>query len=243
MIVGKKPWRVRRLLLDFLIRRLNDSSGGQIRDVQVGANDGVLDDPVYAAASEFGWTGLLVEPVPIYFSRLQKLYADNPKMIMENVGVSDTAGMLKIYYLAEHAEQRFPEWVRGCASTDRQRLVAAMDKFGAFDETDLASCEVPVCRLDQLLVQFGISEIDLLVIDVEGHELHVLDGADFDRIRPRMVVIEANSDEASRRKIAHYLEEKDYLVGRIGDDLVGFSSAYPKIDLSELLRLTGFHGL
>jgi hypothetical protein len=50
---------------------------------------------------------------------------------------------------------------------------------------------MPVRRLDALIAEAGLGTIDFLKIDVEGAEEEVLAGLDLDRIRPRVLVIEA----------------------------------------------------
>src|SRR5262249_44599245 len=51
--------------------------------------------------------------------------------------------------------------------------------------------EVPVTTLDQVLIDAQApAPLDLLSIDVEGHEIDVLDGFDMARWRPRLILIE-----------------------------------------------------
>lgn len=45
-------------------------------------------------------------------------------------------------------------------------------------------------RLDQMLIEKGVSHIDVLMIDVEGYEMNVLDGMDFSKINVECVVLE-----------------------------------------------------
>jgi hypothetical protein len=52
---------------------------------------------------------------------------------------------------------------------------------------------VKTARLDDILLERGITTIDFLTIDVEGHELSVLAGMSFSKISPRIVIIEDNS--------------------------------------------------
>jgi hypothetical protein len=51
--------------------------------------------------------------------------------------------------------------------------------------------EVPVRTLDDILIEARApNEFDFLSVDVEGHELEVLDGFDFARWRPRLILLE-----------------------------------------------------
>ena len=50
--------------------------------------------------------------------------------------------------------------------------------------------EVPARTLTALLEKHGVTEIDLLSLDVEGYELEVFGGLDFDRFAPRWILAE-----------------------------------------------------
>ena len=50
-------------------------------------------------------------------------------------------------------------------------------------------------RLDTLLKQYNIKDIDILSIDVEGYEAQVLSGIDFKIYRPKVLIIEALDKE------------------------------------------------
>jgi hypothetical protein len=50
---------------------------------------------------------------------------------------------------------------------------------------------VPVTTLARVCEDHITGEIDFLKVDVEGHEREVLEGADWSRWRPRVVVVEA----------------------------------------------------
>lgn len=208
--------------------------------VQVGANDGVLDDPVHEIATELGWAGLLIEPVPHYFDKLTELHKNNPLIFLQNLGVSDAEGELEIHFLSKQAEGRFPDWTRGCASLDRARLAATLSAEGTVNDEDITCQTIAVKPLGAILEAQRFSQVDLLVIDVEGHEKEVLSSLDLTQVRPRLIVVEANSGPELDETLAHILETARYRCARIGDDIVAFSPAYPALDPTEVLNLIGF---
>jgi FkbM family methyltransferase len=119
---------------------------------------------------QMGWTGILVEPQPDLADQLRqrrkaKVYAvacSGP----ENAGKS-----LSLHLAGIHS------------SLDPRLATAAVRPHGAVD--------VPLTTLDAILIESGApSPIDLVAIDVEGHEVEVLRGFDFARWRPRLVLIE-----------------------------------------------------
>ena len=50
--------------------------------------------------------------------------------------------------------------------------------------------DVKVDTLDHVLAEGGAKRIDLMSVDVEGHELEVLSGFDFARWQPRLILLE-----------------------------------------------------
>ncbi len=69
---------------------------------------------------------------------------------------------------------------------------------------------VRTARLDDLLEEAGFPTLEFLTIDVEGHELAVLEGFSLDRYRPRIVIIEDNSTAGDSR-VARHMAERGYV--------------------------------
>jgi hypothetical protein len=69
------------------------------------------------------------------------------------------------------------------------------------------SISVPLLSLDTILSMAGASHIDFMSIDVEGHELEVLDGFDLQRWRPRLLLIE---DLLLHLRLHRYLTGQGY---------------------------------
>jgi hypothetical protein len=58
-------------VLDYLLYVLNQQRGGKVSFVQIGANDGVQEDPCYPWINRFPWKGVLVEPQPVLAGSLK----------------------------------------------------------------------------------------------------------------------------------------------------------------------------
>ncbi len=72
---------------------------------------------------------------------------------------------------------------------------------------------VKLRRLDTILEKHArdVGRIDVLSVDVEGWELEVLDGLDFARHRPRVVIVE---NLFNARRYREYLERRGFLLWR-----------------------------
>jgi FkbM family methyltransferase len=137
--------------------------------VEVGANDPKKDSQSYHL-EEAGWTGILVEPLP------------------------DLAAELRRQRKAQVFEV-------ACSSPDRAGQTMRLHVAGPFSSFDpnLAVTgmradrviDVAVRTLDDVLGEGKAkTPIDLMSVDVEGHELEVLSGFDFARWKPRLVLLE-----------------------------------------------------
>ncbi|MFL6520742.1 MAG: FkbM family methyltransferase [Chthoniobacterales bacterium] len=156
--------------------------------VQIGANDGTAGDPLLEGFRTTRWSGLLVEPVPYLYETLVSRYRDRPGIQMECAAISTRDGEAPLYRLRS-IPGRTPEWFNQLASLDREVLLKHRSSIPEIDSL-LVEEHVPTVRLDTLLTRHGISRIDLLVIDAEGHDFEILRTLDFTRFKPTLLMFE-----------------------------------------------------
>ncbi|SHH91492.1 FkbM family methyltransferase [Marivita hallyeonensis] len=237
MLIGVRPKMVVNRVRDFLLSRLGDDT---VHYVQVGANDGLMDDPVYKIAEARNWSGVLIEPNPTYFSELSKRYKGRNNFTLVNCGVSDKTGTLKLHHLSKTGETKYPEWAKGCATLDKTRLETVLSGVAAPEDDDIESTDIKVRTLSSILKAEKIKTTDLLVVDVEGHEMAVLKGATLSKIKPKAILIESNGkDEKEDAQIRAHLSKAGYTLHRMGDDIFGYSEDFPAITPEEMMELIG----
>src|SRR6267143_1662074 len=156
--------------------------------VQIGANDGAAGDPLVHAFSKTRWSGLLVEPVPHLYDALVARYRDRPGVRVERYAVSTRDGEAAIYRLRT-VPGKTPEWFSQLATLNREVLLKHRSSIPEI-ESLLIEERVPTVRLETLLARHGVSRIDLLVIDTEGHDYEILRTLDFTRFRPVLLLFE-----------------------------------------------------
>jgi len=141
--------------------------------VDIGAGHPVADN-VSFWFYERGWRGVVVEPqsdLLALYGRLRPRDTAVCSLVGRHDGVADF-----------HVVDRLHGFSTTILSVARQA-----QEFGARYRT----AAMPVITLARLCAQHGLDDIDFLKIDVEGAEADVLDGGDWARYRPKVVVVEA----------------------------------------------------
>jgi FkbM family methyltransferase len=177
--------------------------------VQVGANDGLLHDPVHALVAERGWKGVLIEPVPSIFEALLLNYRGADGLTFENAAIGAIDGSMPLYFVTPRDGD--PDFLRALASFDRTIL-----ESHAWAAPDIAErveqLDVPTLRLATLVERHEITRVDLFVIDTEGYDYEILKQIDFEAPwAPRFIIFEAKHlDKATLRKVKRRLRRSGY---------------------------------
>lgn len=134
--------------------------------------------------------GLFIEPVKEYFDRLPATCCK------ENVAVSNYTGVIDIYSIPSQIIQQrgLADWLRGCNSVGQPHAtVSKLVAEGGLPAEYVCKYSVPVVRIKDLLDKHGVTHIDYLKIDTEGHDAVILnDFLDTVAIRPPQIFFENN---------------------------------------------------
>jgi FkbM family methyltransferase len=142
--------------------------------IDVGAGHPVVDN-VSLAFYLKGWHGITVEPNPS-LSRLSR--AVRPRDIAAETLVGAKPGQATFFLVDDF---------HGLSTMIGENAKAAAENYGKQSN----EVTMPVTTLADLCKAHQPKAIDFLKIDVEGAEQDVLEGADWGKYRPRVIVIEA----------------------------------------------------
>lgn len=136
--------------------------------VDIGANHPFRFSNTFWAYSK-GWRGINIEPDICNYELLNKI---KNKDININCGISDKEAGMDYYMFKTSALNTF-----------------CYDEIN--DKSEIVNVrKVPMRRLDSILEEYNISDIDFMDIDVEGMELQVLNSIDWSKVRINYILVE-----------------------------------------------------
>lgn len=168
--------------------------------VEIGALDGRRFSNTLVF-EEAGWNGLCIEAHPDYYPMVER---SRPGSTCIHAACCDRDGQSITFHANSRGalsaiEPYDEQWIR-------QRFD---DFFDGFEQV-----EVPARTLSSMLDEVGSpGQPDVVSIDVEGNEMMVLRGIDFERHQPRLIIVEAQGNQ-ERDAITGYLAPHGYRVAR-----------------------------
>ncbi len=162
--------------------------------VEAGAYDGYFSSNTYWLERFRGWTGVLIEPIPELAEHARRERPRSQVFQYALVGPdvkTDTVAMLQGGAMSLIKDS----WGLPAAEKDHVALGAAVTG------QKLREIVVPTRTLSQVLDEAGVGEIDLLSLDVEGHEVAVLGGLDLTQHSPRALLVEMLDPPTHRPQI------------------------------------------
>ena len=187
--------------------------------IDVGAGHPVADNVTYALYLQ-GWSGLVIEPQGQLIGLYDRL---RPRDRAVKCLAGRTSGEVAFHLF---------DTLHGLSTICSDRARAGVRHAGRY-----RTVQQPMATLASLCEAQGIGSVDLLKIDVEGAEQDVLEGADFDRWRPRLVVAEVlspGSDAIEPPDWENLLLSRDYRLA-LFDGVNRFYVAREETEIAERL--------
>ena len=140
--------------------------------IDIGANDGVLFSNSFKFAKK-GADGLCIEPSRNSFRKLRLNHLFHPKVKCINRAVSNINGHI---FLNEDGYESTLSYVSKSKNNNAYSV----------------KCQT----LDKILENYPqLLDIDLLTVDVEGHEREVFDALTNDKFKAKVIIIESNKTQ------------------------------------------------
>ena len=130
--------------------------------LDIGANTGIFS--MLAQNNNSAAKVIAIEPVGVNFEVLSKNISRNKfPIIAEKVALSDKKGTAKMFMLKDRLNYM--------TSVNENRYAGAPHVKGNYEVVEI---EVPIMPFSEIVSRHSLQKIDLVKIDVEGHEIAVL---------------------------------------------------------------------
>jgi FkbM family methyltransferase len=188
--------------------------------IGIGANDGVTHDPLYPFVRDFGWRGIMVEPIPEAFAALERNYAGfiNVTLVRAAIGLADGPG--KIFSVEMSDPNSMMMSLHSSFSRD---MLLRGKQWHPNLESRIVEREVPLMSFPTLLAKASGQVVDVLKIDTEGYDLEILRSIDLSRLSPKLILAEhANLSRQGKITMADILLDHGYRVSMTSLDMLGY---------------------
>ena len=139
--------------------------------IQVGANDGLINDPLIPLIRMYDWEGILLEPQTLVFEKqLVPLHKKSKGIIPINAAIGNKDGEMSLYILGFSNKR----WATGLASFDKSTLENKIkdgyiermankfrDQLPTEKKDWIQSIPVHVLQFETLIDQYNIQLLDL----------------------------------------------------------------------------------
>lgn len=160
--------------------------------IEVGGYDGITGSTTLFF-EKLGWKCLIVEPMAEFCEKIRKVR--NCELVQ--AAASDESG---------EATFHVAEGVETLSTLEQDKSHASRVQW---EGGQLKEIKVNKLKLDEILSNLKVKEIDFISIDVEGHEMSVLRGLSLQIYQPLIIIIEDNS-HGLNREVKRYLAKFGY---------------------------------
>ena len=162
---------------------------GKVHFVQIGGNDGIMNDPIYEICKKFPdmFHGYIFEPVPEYFLELKKNYKFSNNIYLLNLAINNNAETAKIFKVKKNYLNKLDDLSKGIASFQKDWWTKS--NF-VYHPKMIEEIDVNCVHTHYITNNLDIDFIDLLIIDTEGYDFEILKNFEFNRFKPNIIHFE-----------------------------------------------------
>lgn len=168
--------------------------------IEVGANDGITQSNTFFLEKIYNARGLLIEPSQSNFEKcLSNRAKDN---LYENCALVDSE------YDDEYIDLIYSDLMTITSKDSLRDTTKHLKKSRAYSDKPNYSFSAKAYTLSKILDKYKIKIVDFLSLDVEGFELSVLKGIDFDKHHIRNILVETENYTL----ISSFLNDKGFVL-------------------------------
>jgi FkbM family methyltransferase len=212
---------------DFIQFLIKEKKINQI--IQVGANDGKSDDFLRSSINK-DTKAVLVEPIESAFTELKKNYSGFTNVEFVNKAIDINNGKKNIYSVNpkyyDYYEKKFnskdASWLTVLASFEKNHL-----KNHGVKLNHIHSTEIECVTFNELISQYNLNQLGLLVIDVEGYDSTLVKNfIQSTNLRPVIIFEWIHMEMNDAQELVELLKADNYKFLKVGKDLICYQNNF-----------------
>lgn len=169
--------------------------------IELGAFDGIKISNSYFFEKYLGWNGVCIEPTEYYYKKLVK----NRKCFTFNNVIYDEIKDIVFYNNPECCHG-----LNGIEETYDKKHINRIHREINYYNNNINNIKKEIKRtrkMESILNEVNLNEIDFLSLDTEGSELNILKSINWDKTKIKVICVEDNYGD---NKLHNYLKKLNY---------------------------------
>jgi len=168
---------------------------------------------------------LLVEPVPHNISAIKENLKEFKNIHLEPVAVASVRETKDFFFVKATSINKLKKhWASGIGSFNKNHLLNHRTKRFLIEEDDIDKIPIQTVKFEDLIEKYSITEIDKILIDIEGYEYEILKDMDLKKVRINSILFEYKHFDGYQKtgekleEILKKFEENNYKTSKVDEE-------------------------
>ena len=168
---------------------------------------------------------LLVEPVPHNISAIKENLKEFKNVHLEPVAVASVRETKDFFFVKATSINKLKKhWASGIGSFNKNHLLNHRTKRFLIEEDDIDNIPIKTVKFEDLIEKYSITEIDKILIDIEGYEYEILKDMDLKKVRINSILFEYKHFDGYQKtgekleEILKKFEENNYKTSKVDEE-------------------------
>ena len=168
---------------------------------------------------------LLVEPVPHNISAIKENLKEFKNIHLEPVAVASVRETKDFFFVKATSINKLKKhWASGIGSFNKNHLLNHRTKRFLIEEDDIDKIPIKTVKFEDLIEKYSITEIDKILIDIEGCEYEILRDIDLTKVRINSILFEYKHFDGYQKtgekleEILKKFEENNYKTSKVDEE-------------------------
>ena len=168
---------------------------------------------------------LLVEPVPHNISAIKENLKEFKNVHLEPVAVASVRETKDFFFVKATSINKLKKhWASGIGSFNKNHLLNHRTKRFLIEEDDIDKIPIKTVKYEDLIEKYSITEIDKILIDIEGYEYEILRDMDLKKVRINSILFEYKHFDGYQKtgekleEILKKFEENNYKTSKVDEE-------------------------